>query len=977
MLKKKLEKCISELNQPNEERNEKIIIDYLKTLEPLISSIKEKTENIEEIIKKLPSIMTYQKYNKNDLIYEYGQKIDDIYIILNGNVTILAPKIKEYYMNEEEFILYLLKLRKNNQKELLNLCIKYNAGIFSFNSELLSDFLFNLEKNKKKIGDIFNNEKIIDEAYDVIKFMRLKRNINNKKIKNYQPEKYLSLSDIDEVIKIHSEKIKNKISHENSTESIENERKLVKLLIFEQISILNKGEIFGENSIESVNSKKNQTVISLLDCDLVKINKINYNDLMKVSLAKLKNKFYNLILTYKIFTNIPYASFDKKYYNYFKYIKLTKNQLLFKEGDICDKIYFISNGEYELFVDINIQEINKIIIRLKSIVDDLKKFILVERKKILNNNISKKNIYLKLKNNLNQFFNKFEGELNLDDVVHKIKVKELNNKKQFLENKLDKYFLTKKRIKLGIFKSRQIIGLNDIINRDEGNICIFNCKCSSFEGELCYAPYKNFLTIYEIEDKVNLYTSELLFQNIYYIIERLLSHKKIIIDDAAKKENEIESRINYDNNKEKIPTNKISDKAKINFMNILKNFKNEETSNNNMNKYSKKISPNPHLDIKNIVSNFNKNPHSNKNIYNRNNRIKMKMKLLEHNLSERKEIKEETFNENNKIKDEFKNKFKNIRIKNMQNSKSLKFINNYSSRNLSSRKSLLRMKTNSHGVNTIKTNINLNIPMLVINDNEVKVIEDYNQIHENDNKSIYENLVKNSINFNEKMANLFNNNEIKNIILSGDFREKVQKKLNLKLLQKTKNLLLKKNKIKPYRKEDKKIIDINEHNFQLILINKDKQTTDNVNQDWNYLNSITSRNLNSIKHIKKKSIKFERKINNIIFKKPNQLTTEKIILESKNKTFNDFKSEKKDKSPSQNLFFKNTFLKKYLSDFPFLNESKSIEKNYKNFIPNSVRNKIYNLRNLRKRKNRFIQTPNSFMNSFNSFKRKMEKLNII
>jgi hypothetical protein len=159
--------------------------------------------------------------------------------------------------------------------------------------------LFNLEKNRKKIGDIFNNEKIIDEAYDVIKSMRLKRNINNKKIKNYSPEKYLSLSDIDEEIKINSEKIKNKDSHENSKESIENERKLVKLIMYEQISILNKGEIFGDNMIESINSKMNQTIISLSDCDLVKINKINYNDLMKGSLAKLKNKFYNLILLIK------------------------------------------------------------------------------------------------------------------------------------------------------------------------------------------------------------------------------------------------------------------------------------------------------------------------------------------------------------------------------------------------------------------------------------------------------------------------------------------------------------------------------------------------------------------------------------------------------------------------------------------------------------------------------------------------------
>ena len=978
MQNRKLEKCISELNKPNEERNEKIIIDYLKTLEPLMALIKEKSENTEEIIRKLPSIMTYQKYNQNDIIYQYGEKIFDVYLILNGNVSILTPKFNEYYMNEEEFIIYLLKLRKNNQKELLNICIKYNAGNFSFNSELLSDFLFNLEKNRKKIGVIFKNEKIIDEANEVIKSMRLKRNINNNKMKNYSPDNYISLSDVDEKIKINTQKIKNKDSHENSMEKDENERKLVKILIYEQTSTLSKGEVFGENMIESANNKMNHTIISLSDCDIVKINKINYNDLMKVSLAKLKNKFYNLILTYKIFENIPFASFNKKYYNYFKYIKLTKNQLLFKEGDICDNIYFISKGEYELYVDINIHEINKIIIRSKSMIDDLKKFILIERKKILNSNISKKNIYLKLKNNLNQFFNKFESEINLDEIIRRIKTKEINSKKHFLENKLDKYFLTKRRIKLGIFKTRQIIGLNDIINRDEGNTCIFNCKCSSFEGELCYAPYKNFLTIYEIEDKVNLYTSELLFQNIYYIIERLLSHKKIIIDDAAKKENEIESKFNHEDNKEKIPKNKISDKAKINFMNILKNFKNEETACNNNNKYSKKNSPNPLLDIKNIVFNSINSPHSNKNIYDRNNRIKIKNKLLEHNLSEKKYTKEETIDENNKIKEEIKNKFKNIKIKNIQSSKSLKFINSFSSRNLSSRKSLMMNKTKSHGVNTLKTNINLNIPMLVINDNEVKVREDLKQIHKIDNKKYYEKFMKNSNNLNEKMANLFNNNELKNIIFSVDFKEIIEKKLNLKLIQKAKYLILKKNKMKVYQKDDKKILDISDKNFQLILTNKKKETTNNINQDWFNLKNNTSRNLNSIKHIKKESIKFERNVNSIIKnKRQEQLTTDKISLDSKNKTFNNFNSEKKENSPSQNLLFKNTFLKKNLSDFPFLNETNSLEKNYKNFIPRRIRNKLYHLKNLRKRKNRFIQTPDSFMNSFNSFKRKMEKLNII
>ena len=60
---------------------------------------------------------------------------------------------------------------------------------------------------------------------------------------------------------------------------------------------------------------------------------------MKESLAKRKNSFFNLIFTYQIFENVPYGNLDKRYYDYFRYVKCFKNQLLFKEGDICDNIF--------------------------------------------------------------------------------------------------------------------------------------------------------------------------------------------------------------------------------------------------------------------------------------------------------------------------------------------------------------------------------------------------------------------------------------------------------------------------------------------------------------------------------------------------------------------------------------------------------------------------------------------------------------
>lgn len=959
----KLEKCITELNKPNANRNLEIIINHLKTLEPLMALIKEKYENNEEVIKKLSSLMIYQKSKKNDIIFEYGEKINDLHLILSGNVNILAPKFKEYYMDKTEFIIYLLKLRKYNQKELLNQCIKLNASNFSLTYDFLSTFLFNLGKKKIKIESFFQNEKIINETKAVINYLRLKGNINNKLVKNISLETFTSFSEIDKKTKIITEKIK------NSAEKNAEDKKLVKLPDYEQISLLKEGEIFGDNIIEYTNNKMRETAIALSDCDLVKINKLQFNDLMKISLARIKNKIFTLILSYKIFTNIPYATFDKKYYKHLKSFKLNNNQILFKEGDFCDKIYFISNGEYEIYIDKNIQEINDIILRLKNIVDDSKKYILAERRKIIDNNMLKKNIYLKLKNNLNQFFEKFENEINLEEVAFNIKHQELKLKRQFLENKPNNIYLIKRRIKLGIFKNRQIIGLNDLINREEGNICIFNCKCHSFEGELLYFPYNKFKSMYETEDKVKLYSNELLFQNIYYIIERLLSHKKFIIDEATKKENDIGNIFSDVDNK--ISRNKITNKAKINVVNIIKNIKYEDTKNSNIN-YSNNNNDNDKIldsKFKRIASYFNNDSHSSNRINNQSNRIKIKKDILQHNLSDNKiKDKEEVNNDSTLIKNTSKNTNKNSNIKNEHNSKSPKFNNELYSRNVLPNEPLTKKNTKNNGMNTVNTNVKMDIPILVINNKEVKVKEDLKDIQDINNKTSYINYLKYVNNLkDDRMNELINNNELKNIILFGNYSEKIEKKLNLKLLQKTKNLLLRRNRIKKSPENKRNIFDINNYNLQITPYNSENKTPKNINQSSkNNLNKNTSRNYNKINPDKREPMKFEKKVKNIIFNRSDQFSFDRS-----------FKKYKNAHSNSQRLFFKNVFLKKNLSDFPFLNNSNSRDKNNMNYFESNIRNNLSPFKNLRKKRNKFIQTPKTFMNSFNAFKKKMEKLNVI
>lgn len=971
MKNKNLQKLILELNKSSSKRNQEFILNYLKSLKPLMTFMKEKFENNESILEKLSTIMTHQKYTKSDMIVEYGQKWNNIYLILNGNVTIMTPTFHEYYMNEEEYIIYLLKLRKNNQKELLNHCIKYNTNSFSFTNESLSDFIFNSQKKKLKKGIILKNKNISNAAKDVIKHLKLNEEINDKQMKNITPEKYISLSEIDNEIVKNTKKIKSN-DMDTFLLNYESERRLIKLPSFEKIYTLKEGEIFCENNMEYVNNRVNETVIALSDCDLVKINRVNYQDITKESLDKVRNEFLKLILSYKIFSNISYVTFSRKYYHYFKHLKMNKNQILFEEGNICDNIFFISKGEYELYIDKNIKEVNHIILKLKDIIDDLKKYILIEREKIIVSNIYKKDVYLKLKNNLKQFFNKFENEINLDEVVYNIR-NELNKIELILDEQVDKIYSSKQRIKLGIFKNRQIIGLNDIVNRDEGNICLVNCKCDSFEGDLYYVPYNKFLPIYEKEDKVKLYTKELLFQNIYYIIKRLLFHKNYVIKNAAKKEYEFDNKLQNDIKKDDLTKNSIISKTKINFVKVSKTLQKEEKSNNNIN-YTNNSEENSDLKLKQIFSYFNKIMNEYSNISNKRSRIKIKNDRHKLSLSNKKEYKEEQSEESNIIKSTSRNNFRRISNKDNNELKNLKFIDVLTSRNFSE-KVLSPKKTKLYGMNTVNLNTNIKIPTLVINDNEVKVNETkFHNKTNNDNFSQYVNYYKNN-----KRNSLINNNELKNLILFGNFSEKVEKKKNLNILRKAKNLILKRKRTCKSPKTDmnKKLFSLNIQKLKVTPFYDESKTNKIKENSFNNFDKslIRRMQIKFIKHNIRYSNNFSNQDddNNIKYNKVNIIFEKRSNIDLRNKTFN---YDKKEYSrTNKNHFFRNSFLKKNVSDIPIMSETNIKEKNIPSKSFQKNRNIIYHLKNLPKN-NRFIQTPNSFMNAFKHFQRRMEKLNI-
>ena len=210
----------------------------------------------------------------------------------------------------------------------------------------------------------------------------------------------------------------------------------------------------------------------------------------------------------------------------------------------------------------------------------------------------------------------------------------------------------------------------------------------------------------------------------------------------------------------------------------------------------------------------------------------------------------------------------------------------------------------------------------------------------------------------------------------GDFSERIEKKLNMKLLKKTKNLI-RRNYLKKYPLINENIkFELETSNFKLIPFNSMGKEKNKKNENTNNIKNNKCSNINNHKQnkqIKKNLNNLERNVKNIIFNRKKLLNFEKPSFLFKSKTFN---NGKKDNNQTKKFLFRNTFLKKNLSEANLFNDKNNNNKDDNNKIIDT--NKIFNFFMLKNnRRNKFIQTPNSFMISFNNFKRKMEKLNVI
>ena len=697
--------CLYALNIMPKQRNIEslqYIISYLKSL-PAFMNILSKEKNLklsENLIEQISIHLRHEYIPRNNLVCRYGERGEKFYIILKGKVNFFIPKLYKCYLNFEEYLVYLMQLRKNNEFELINNLLLLNKAFYPFEDDNLDKFLikeyqeyYKTQKYKKfikskskhfkknlNIIEEFNNE-IVEKEF-ILNAKNINKdnteNNNNENNKGKKKKEFFSLSTytkMEDLINIIYEKRKtfdeNNYSGENTpnyyikSNSVINSdleskgRKLVNYYKYEEMNSFEQGQNFGFIALQSKSCKRSATAIVVKDSDLGVLNKEEYLEFFEMLSNKEKKNLYELLKFYNLLASVSEHKFIKKYYHMFEYIKYVKNSVIMDINIPINELIIFNSGLFVINIFVNIAELNELITTLKLI-----------KGRILG--LSKQKIELDLK----------EKNENENMIKNKNYISENDNK---ILNK--RYNFT-----LSIISDHLIVGYPDTVDPITHKP-LFNCTCLSAESE-GYFISKRSIKLINQDSIVLQDLNQYCLMKIEYNLNRLQQFKNEIISKTKK--NEISSSVSIDNKSSITENNKKKERSFSDNKGTNINIKANQTIYLNRNDIFKKKSRNN----KKFFFSLKFNSNIIENTLNKYNMIKTKNKEIKINKEREKKklMKQATIN----IKS--RNRINDIKTNNNDMNKSKSYLVNNLTENILEKKKVNKLWNNFKDIKDIDNN---------------------------------------------------------------------------------------------------------------------------------------------------------------------------------------------------------------------------------------------------------------------------------
>ena len=317
-----------------------ILKEYLKRLKKFMEILNIENSNcsIESLLSKVSNDMQLEKFEKNSFLMRIGEKGNNFYFTLSGNISILAPKDYIVYWDTNEYIKYLKFLYNNKEIFLLKKTVNANETSLP------------IPKEQYEIED----PNFVSNNLSLEEYLKL---INGENI-NFEKK---DEDNLDEEIK-----------HKNKKQPMIFIRKF-KIIIYGYIWIvdLGRGSTFGEIALINDNNKRTATIFVKSNSVFGTLSSNSFKESMLVFLEKIKWEKIFFIFSTPLFKKMHINEIVKKYWNFFVEKKLKRGELLFEKNEIRNNIYFILKGSIKLVIpQCTLSKINEIIADLKNIYND-------------------------------------------------------------------------------------------------------------------------------------------------------------------------------------------------------------------------------------------------------------------------------------------------------------------------------------------------------------------------------------------------------------------------------------------------------------------------------------------------------------------------------------------------------------------------------------------------------------------------------
>jgi CRP-like cAMP-binding protein len=301
--------------------NRVIVFYMIKNMNDFCEFLKKANDNIKDTLIGLSFHFKFKPIEDNTVLFNFGDDGEYFYLLVKGQVDILAPFLSERDLTKTEYIDYLISLYLYNEKALM--------------IELL-------ERNRR--------------VYYISQIDVINMSLRNKN-KYVKPESSSHLID----------NICPKV-----TESKE-DRRSVSIYSLYCVKTLSESSYFGDNALDLSDQKRTATVFAYSQTNLVSLKKEDYISCLQDTNLKSKKSNLTIILGSPIFDSLSPSMkkyYQKYYSNLFSIKKLDKGEHVIKEGENITNIYFIRSGNYEMTINKNILEINELIKYFGGTVED-------------------------------------------------------------------------------------------------------------------------------------------------------------------------------------------------------------------------------------------------------------------------------------------------------------------------------------------------------------------------------------------------------------------------------------------------------------------------------------------------------------------------------------------------------------------------------------------------------------------------------